>query len=358
MNRFLLIDIGAGTMDILFHERHTDSYFKAVVKSPVRCLAEKIEAISGNLVVTGKEMGGGPISQVLLQKAQKNRVLMTEAAAATIHHNLDRVRAGGIEIISPNDAAGLKQDKGFTGVNIGDIDIERIRRIVNDLGVAFDFDAVAICAQDHGVPPQDTSHLDFRHSIFSKALDNNPYPHALLYRSDEVPAYLNRLQSIAADAGNLPTDTVFVMDSGMAAILGASLDPRIGAHHKALVLDIATSHTVGAAVRAGEIAGFFEYHTHDIALSRLETLLQELADGKMSHEAILSEGGHGAYLRYALNFNDVDIILATGPKRKLVITSRLPIVWGAPLGDNMMTGTVGLLEAVRRRIGLEPLPYI
>ena len=37
------------------------------------------------------------------------------------------------------------------------------------------------------------------------------------------------------------------------------------------------------------------------------------------------------------------------PKRKLVAGSRLPMVWGAPLGDNRMTGTVGLLEAVRLR---------
>jgi hypothetical protein len=30
---------------------------------------------------------------------------------------------------------------------------------------------------------------------------------------------------------------------------------------------------------------------------------------------------------------------------------------GAPLGDNMMTGTVGLLEAIRRHKGLEPIEY-
>jgi hypothetical protein len=37
------------------------------------------------------------------------------------------------------------------------------------------------------------------------------------------------------------------------------------------------------------------------------------------------------------------------PKRKMAAGSRLPVVWGAPLGDNMMTGTVGLLEALRLR---------
>jgi hypothetical protein len=37
------------------------------------------------------------------------------------------------------------------------------------------------------------------------------------------------------------------------------------------------------------------------------------------------------------------------PKRKMVAGSRLPMVWGSPLRDNRMTGTVGLLEALRRR---------
>ena len=54
---------------------------------------------------------------------------------------------------------------------------------------------------------------------------------------------------------------------------------------------------------------------------------------------------------------DDDVIITTGPKRRLVEGSKLPIVFGAPLGDNMMTGTVGLLEAVRRRKELAPIHY-
>ena len=41
MSRFLMIDIGAGTMDILHYDTDTDLHYKAVVKSPVRYLAEK-----------------------------------------------------------------------------------------------------------------------------------------------------------------------------------------------------------------------------------------------------------------------------------------------------------------------------
>jgi uncharacterized protein (DUF1786 family) len=115
---------------------------------------------------------------------------------------------------------------------------------------------------------------------------------------------------------------------------------------------------VGAALEGGEMAGFFEYHTSDITLERLEILLKELADGKLEHERILKEGGHGAYIRRSFGFGAADLILATGPKRKLVENSRLPITFGAPLGDNMMTGTVGVLEAIRRREGLRPISYL
>ena len=148
------------------------------------------------------------------------------------------------------------------------------------------------------------------------------------------------------------------MDSGMAAILGASMDVQIGEKERIMVLDIATSHTVGAALEKGELAGFFEYHTRDLTLERLEALLHELADGTLEHRLILEEGGHGAYIRKAFGFAAAEMILATGPKRKLIEGSRLPITLGSPLGDNMMTGTVGILEAVRRRKNLAPLLYL
>ena len=58
MSRFLLLDIGAGTMDVLFYDDVSRKHFKAVVKSPVRTVAEKAAGLSGNLLVTGTEMGG------------------------------------------------------------------------------------------------------------------------------------------------------------------------------------------------------------------------------------------------------------------------------------------------------------
>ena len=79
---------------------------------------------------------------------------------------------------------------------------------------------------------------------------------------------------------------------------------------------IALKAQVRQAALHRELAGFFEYHTRDITLNRLESLLYELADGKLTHADILRDGGHGAYVRRSIGFDAVDIILATGHMRR------------------------------------------
>jgi uncharacterized protein (DUF1786 family) len=356
MKKFLMLDIGAGTMDVLYYDAQSSLQYKAVVRSPVLTVAERAEAIPGNLLVQGWEMGGGPISNALMQRARQARVIMSPSAAATLHHEVERVRSWGIDVFDEDELEEYSKDPNYTTLTLGDLELERIEQIVQTLGVPFSFDAVGICAQDHGVPPEGVSHLDFRQALLKARLDESPLPHRLLFRKDEIPAPFNRLRSIAESAEKLPTHEIYVMDSGMAAILGASLDPKAKSKRKILVLDIATSHTVGAALEDGELAGFFEYHTRDISLHRLEHLTIELADGKLEHRRILEEGGHGAYVRKALGFQALEIIVATGPKRRLVEGSCLAIHPGAPLGDNMMTGTAGIFEAIRRRNDLAPIP--
>jgi uncharacterized protein (DUF1786 family) len=203
----------------------------------------------GDLLVTGCEMGGGPVSQALIERAATNDVVMTKNASATIHHDLQRVKARGIRVIDAADADALRSDSRFRCFRTGDIRPDRLRQIVTGLGVPFEFDAVAVCAQDHGAAPSGVSHLDFRHRMFTDVLEKNPAPQALLYQSNEIPEVMNRLRAIASDAHQLPTDRVYVMDSGMAAILGASMDALAEGFETILVLDIATSHTVAAAMR-------------------------------------------------------------------------------------------------------------
>ena len=358
MGRYLLLDIGAGTLDMLCYDTDHDFHYKAVVRSPVRVLADEIRRTRGNLVVSGCEMGGGPVSQALIDRAKTAEVVMSAPSAATIHHDLQRVAAHGIRVVDAAEAEALKRDSRFHHIRTADLQPDRLKRLVQGFGIPFEFDAVAVCAQDHGAAPPGVSHLDFRHRMFTAALAQHPVPETLLYGSEQVPAEMNRLSAIANNAKALTTDRVYVMDSGMAAILGASMDVLTADRGRILVLDIATSHTVGAAVDGGMLCGFFEYHTTDITAERLDRLLTDLADGKLSPRRILDEGGHGAYIRRAFGYDGVELILATGPRRRLALESKLPITFGAPWGDNMMTGAVGLMEAVRRREGLPPINYL
>ena len=262
MGRYLLLDIGAGTLDMLCYDTDHDLHYKAVVRSPVRVLADEIRQTRGNLVVTGCEMGGGPVSQALIDRAKTADVRMSAPAAATIHHDMQRVAAHGIRVVDAAEAEALKSDSRFHHIRTGDLQPDRLQRLVQGFGVPFEFDAVAVCAQDHGVAPPGVSHLDFRHRMFTAALADNPVPETLLYRSDQVPAEMNRLSAIANDARALPTDRVYVMDSGMAAILGASMDVLAADRRRILVLDIATSHTVGAAVEAWRAVRLFRVSHH------------------------------------------------------------------------------------------------
>lgn len=358
MGRFLIVDVGAGTADLLCYDMDSNQHFKAVAKSPVKTLVEEAERVSGNLLIMGTEMGGGALSSVLKRRAQGAEVVMSASSAATIHHDLDKVRSWGIKVVDDHEAEALGQTGNYHALNTSDLEVDRLEEIVKALGVPFSFEVVGLCAQDHGRPPEGVSHLDYRHEIFKSCLDKNPFPHALLYKSEEVPATFSRLKSMAQSAKGLPADEIYLMDSGMAAILGASMDPRAREKERVLTLDVATSHTVGAAIQGEELMGFFEYHTSDITLKRLEVLLRELADGTLEHKQILEEGGHGAYIRKAFGFETADLIIATGPKRQLVENSRLPIQFGSPMGDNMMTGTVGVLESIRRRKGMRPVAYL
>jgi uncharacterized protein (DUF1786 family) len=54
MGRYLMLDIGAGTLDMLYYDTDHDLHYKAVVRSPVRVLADEIRQTRGNLVVTGR----------------------------------------------------------------------------------------------------------------------------------------------------------------------------------------------------------------------------------------------------------------------------------------------------------------
>ena len=70
------------------------------------------------------------------------------------------------------------------------------------------------------------------------------------------------------------------MDSGIAAIIGASMDFQLRGKKKIYRPRYRHFAHGCAVIDGGEIAGFVEYHTRDLSLEKLESLLVDLAEGR------------------------------------------------------------------------------
>lgn len=354
MARLLAIDVGAGTLDAMLLDTRSADQFKFVAKSPTRTLAEKIMACrSQKILITGRQMGGGPVAEAIRTKAYEGRVMMSRSAAETIHHRLERIKNQGVILISQEVANKHAKKRNVSWFKSGDIRPESIIAVLESMGIEPVVDFFGIGVQDHGTPKQRISPLDFRHHIFKQIIDKSPKPSAFLFEAERIPPFLRRMRAAALDAKGIPSGKVYLMDTGMAAILGASSDPLAQGKKSIIVLDIATSHTLGALLVDAEIGGFFEYHTNAVTPEILKSLIIDLAEGRLSHEKVVCGGGHGAYVRRAVGFDGVEIILATGPKRGILDQVGIDnIVLGAPFGDNMMTGAAGLILAMAEREGV------
>jgi uncharacterized protein (DUF1786 family) len=78
---------------------------------------------------------------------------MTRSASLTIHHDPEKILSHGIRIIEDDQVERFSESSDMTLFEIGDLESDRLERIVEGLGVPFEFDVVAACAQDHGMPP-------------------------------------------------------------------------------------------------------------------------------------------------------------------------------------------------------------
>ena len=108
-----MIDVGAGTMDVLYFDDQSDLIYKAVVQSPVQALARRLADIPGNLIVTGCEMGGGPVTQILRDRTRTDRVVISASAAATLHHDPEQVRDWGLEVVTNDRCDTYRNDTHY-----------------------------------------------------------------------------------------------------------------------------------------------------------------------------------------------------------------------------------------------------
>ncbi len=347
MPRCLLLDVGAGTLDVFWLDEENGLRCKAVLVSPVRTLAKEAGRLRVPLIVTGREMGGGEVSRALEQKSRAGRVIITPAAAATISHDLDKVRAMGLELMVEEQALGMCSEPGFSHLELGDIQPERLLRLLAVFDVGREIDEVGICLQDHGRPPVGVSHLLWRAQCFSELL-SRPHlaPAELGFDSTAIPDTFGRMRSAAADAAQLGPGRIFVMDSSLAAVFGTAWQARKEGVERVLVVDVATSHTIVATFAGEKMQGYFELHTRDAGVEIIDGFVDELLAGTLRSEDVLARGGHGSWCRAGLDAPQA--FLAVGPQVRLLSGSRHPFRHSAPLGDSMLAGCAGLLLAMNK----------
>jgi len=217
---------------------------------------------------------------------------------------------------------------------------------------AFDQDlhpaAVGEAVFDHGAAPPGVSDRQFRFDYLEARIRHTNRLSAFAYRAGEVPESLSRLRAVVESAGELDAPLV-VMDTAPAAVLGALLDPRLQAPPRQMVVNIGNFHTLAFRLGPVGIEGAFEHHTGLLTQARLEAYLRAFADGNLTHQAVFGDMGHGALVLEAAPLpleTDTSLLAVTGPRRSLLEGSSLRPYFAAPLGDMMLAGCFGLLQAM------------
>jgi len=356
--KILALDIGAGTEDILLHDdkKGVENCVKIVLPSPSQVFAAKVRKATQlykDLFIKGDIIGGGAFAFALRDHVEKGlRVVMVEDVAFTVRNDLDEVRELGIEIIS-----NKKEPQGFKGetLSIEEINLTQLRTFLTQFGETLsDVDVVAIAVQDHGVFPKGISNRRSRIQKMRELLEKNPRAETLAFKEDEIPSSYLRMKSAAqASKRQLPKAKILLMDTSPAAILGCTRDPLVEDADLILAVNVGNGHTMAAIVSSGQIIGVVEHHTRLLNPQKIESLLVDFANGKLSDEEVFRGNGHGVfYLTSPLGFSRIEKVVATGPNRNILQKTKLDVHFASPAGDVMMTGPMGLVEATRRKFKL------
>ena len=351
--KILTVDVGTGTQDIFLYNSQLDieNGFKLVVPSPTMIVHHRLKEATRRgeaVLLSGVTMGGGP-SQWAAEDhlGQGYPLYATPDAARSFNDDLDAVRQMGVQVLSVDEAARLPAS--VTRLELRDFDFPAIARSLEPFGVTLDdLSAVAVAVFDHGDSPPGYSDRQFRFDYLDACIRRENRLSAFAYRAQEVPGIMTRLQAVVDSAGGVDAPLV-VMDTAPAAVLGATLDPRVSDRERVLIANVGNFHTLAFRLGPGGIEAVFEHHTGLIDLPRLETLLAALADGSLRHADVFDDNGHGAlvYNPQPISLQDGPFgVAVTGPRRSLMRPSRLRPYFAVPFGDMMIAGCFGLLAAV------------
>ncbi len=352
--KILAVDVGTGTQDIFLYDSTLDleNGFKLVVPSPTMIVYRRMREatrLGQSVLLTGVTMGGGPSQWATHDHVRAGYpVFATPEAARSFNDDLEFVRQElGLTLVSEDEAARL--DGSVVRLVLRDFDYRGIAASFASFGVTLEPDGVAVAVFDHGNSPPGYSDRQFRFDYLDERIRAENRLSAFAFRTDQIPEIMTRLQAVAASAGDLGVPAM-VMDTAPAAVLGATLDPRVAERERVLIANVGNFHTLAFRLGPGGIEGVFEHHTGEITLARLEQLLDQLADSTLKHEDVFDELGHGAliYDPVPLDLGDgADYgVAVAGPRRNLMRGSRLRPYFAVPYGDMMIAGCFGLLRAM------------
>ena len=342
--RIATIDVGTGTQDILIFEAGTviENAVQLVMPSPTVLLANRVKQATADgvdLFLSGVTMGGGPGHWAIEAHLQAgHHVCATQDAARTFDDDLSRVEAMGIRIV--DEAA---HTTGARQIELRDFYFAELMDALRSFGVSTDFDAVAVAVFDHGAAPPGYSDRRFRFDYLREQVERGTGLEGFGFMAADIPERMTRMQAVARSySGDAP---LFVMDTGPAAVLGALDDPRVAVANPGMLVNLGNFHTVAFVLDERRITGLFEHHTGELTAPELESYLDRLSAGTLSNDEVFADMGHGA-LELGGTRNPPGVIALTGPRRGLLIGSRLQPYLAVPHGDMMMAGCFGLLRAL------------
>ena len=357
--KILAADIGTGTQDIYLYNSNLDmeNNFKLIMPSPTMIIHRQIKLATERgdpIILTGVTMGGGPSAWGIESHLRAGfQVYATPEAARTLNDDLEAVMGMGVEIVSVDEAEQLPVS--VQRLKLLDFDLPSITNAFETFGVNLDHvAAIVVGVFDHGYAPPNISDRQFRFDYLNERIRKLNRLSAFAYRAEDVPTSMTRMKAVV-DSTKAIDAPVVVMDTAPAAVLGATLDPKVSARKRVIVVNVGNFHTLAFRVGPNGIDGLFEHHTGLVNLEKLETLLYALADGTLCHDDVFGDQGHGAlvYDPSILVFGEGDYDVAiTGPRRSIFHPAKSVIkeqslrpYYPTPFGDMMITGCFGLLAA-------------
>ncbi len=341
--QILCLDIGSTTQDILLFDttQPVENAVQLVLPSPTILAANRIEAATARgetIILTGDTMGGGASTAAVKRHLNSGlKVYATEDAARSFSDDMAEVTAWGVQLVSFDE---IIRHENVTIFSLADVELGLLQKALSTWNIVLHPEIIAVAVLDHGEAPPGESARLWRFQYLERLLRANGTLEAFMFSESEIPPHFRRMQAaIHAIKGKAP---VVLMDTGAAAVLGASLDSTVALHQNRLAVNTGNSHTIAFNLSGLRVLGFFEHHTSLLSPDRLDNLLLGLIAGNLDSEKIRAEGGHGSLI---IEKGGESFITVTGPRRSLLSHSRLDPYFAAPFGSMMLTGCFGLLKA-------------